>query len=208
VSLRDSGGGTGGDNSYITSFTAVANVPQYVVINIPMLPLDLSVPISSGIGLNITIGFINTGTYQATVVDEWQLGNYLTVPGSTNWGMTAGNFIALTNLQLEAGTEATPFETRSVETEFALCLRYYQTVVASARFYALAAGVWTDTTITWEKMRAVPTATLMVAPSTDYVSSYSLLSIEESGARFEIVSTTADADTYALLANYALSAEL
>jgi hypothetical protein len=194
--------------SYITTFTAVANVPQYVVINVPMIPLDLGPLANNSVGLMVSVGFINTGTYETSVLNEWQDGDYHSATGATNWGMTAGNFIALTNLQLEPGTEATPFETRLVSTEFSLCQRYYQTVIASARFYALAAGVWTDTTITWQIMRAIPTATLITAPATNNVSSYSLLSMEQMAARFEIVSTAADLDTYALLAGYSLSAEL
>lgn len=38
---------------------------------------------------------------------------------------TAGHFLYITDVQLESGTVATPFERRSIGTELALCQRYY-----------------------------------------------------------------------------------
>jgi hypothetical protein len=50
---------------------------------------------------------------------------------------SAGEFLYITSVQLEAGTVATPFERRPYGTELALCQRYY----FQDRF-TLAAGAW------------------------------------------------------------------
>jgi hypothetical protein len=127
VALRD---GTT-TNSYVSTFSATANTPVKVQIPITMLPTTLSVPNSNTVGLYINIGAINQGTYETSVLNEWQTGSYFAASGATNWGMAAGNFIALTNLQLEVGTEATPFEYRDFGAVLLQCLRYYQVPEAS-----------------------------------------------------------------------------
>lgn len=110
--------------SYNTSFAAVANVPVKVAINLPSIPVGAVIPASNASGITVAVGAINTGTYQAVNANVWNTGNYMTVPSSANWGATIGNYIALTDLQFEAGT-VTPFERRSINHEMALCQRYF-----------------------------------------------------------------------------------
>lgn len=126
VAIKD---GTG-SISYNTSFAAVSGVPIKVTINIPAVPSAAVVPQSNAIGMQVWVGAINTGTYQVSSGGAWNTGYYITVPSSTNWGATAGNYISLTDLQLEAGT-ATPFERRSYNHELMLCQRYYYRIGAT-----------------------------------------------------------------------------
>jgi len=114
-------------STYVTTFSATANIPNLVVLQIPNLPLSLVVPTSNATGLLVQIGALNTGTYQTSTPNTWQSGNYFTASGTTNWGAAIGNFISLTNLQLEPGLVATPFENRPYSVELALCQRYYET---------------------------------------------------------------------------------
>ena len=130
VALRD---GTG-SQSYVTTISATANTPQRFVFSLPSIPAAASIPASNAIGLIITIGELNTGTFQTATPNAWQSGNFVTATGSTNWGATAGNFIELTELQLEEGSVATPFERRSYGVELALCQRYYATVSNAVAF--------------------------------------------------------------------------
>jgi hypothetical protein len=123
------------NNSYVTSFTAVANTPKRYTFNLPAF--GLSIPCSNADGMTLAIGFLNAGIYVTPTANQWNSGNYLCVSGATNWGATAGNFIQLTELQLEQGEFCTPFERRSQATEALLCQRYYQVlngqlVIASA----------------------------------------------------------------------------
>lgn len=126
VAVRD---GTG-SVSYNTSFAAVSGVPVRVSFNIPAIPSGAVVPQSNGAGLDVRVGSLNTGTYQAPATNVWNTGNYISVPSATNWGATAGNYISLTELQVEAGT-ATPFERRNYGHELTLCQRYYETIAAT-----------------------------------------------------------------------------
>jgi len=121
--------------------------------------------------------------------------------------LTAGNFIALTEMQLEPGVEATPFEVRQFNTELTLCQRYYQIIRATVRTYAGGAGVPYDVTVASQMMRTTPTSALLGFESNFNLSSATLLSTGNNGFRFEIVST-AVGDTYAVGYEYGLSAEL
>jgi hypothetical protein len=155
--LRDGAGG----QSYVTSITAAANMPQLVKIPVAAIPTATNVPRSNAIGLVVSVGFLNTGIFQTATLNAWQTGNFVTAPGATNWGATAGNFIELTELQLEEGSVATPFERRSYGAELALCQRYYeQGANASVQSYQIAGGTFfTDTPFLVQK-RAAPTTLL------------------------------------------------
>lgn len=122
-------------NSWVTTFTATANTPVKVVIPISMLPTTLTTPNTNAGGLWVNVGALNTGTYQTPTLNTWETGNYLSAAGATNWGMTANNFIALTNLQLEAGNIATTFENRHSNVEMAMCQRYYEYQTGQAIFW-------------------------------------------------------------------------
>lgn len=111
--------------SYVTTFIAAGNVPTKVVIK-TTIPAG-SIGFDGGIGVVVNVGFLNTGTYATSTLNQWQTGNYVCATGSSNWGSVNGAFIELTELQLEPGTEATPFERRPYPTEQAFCYRYYYT---------------------------------------------------------------------------------
>jgi hypothetical protein len=157
-----------GTNSFVTTFLAVASTPVKVLIPISMLPLTLGTPNSPATGLQCTIGFLNTGTYQTSTLGMWQTGAYITAMGATNWGAVTGNYIALTNLQLEAGTSATTFETRHSGIEFALCQRYcyrISNVLTPTLSASVASGFVVTTTQMYVPvmfpvlMRTIPTLT-------------------------------------------------
>ncbi len=121
ASLRD---GTAPNNSYVTTFTAVANTPTRVVI--PMPVGNLVIGASNAIGMYVNIGALNTGIYQAPLLNAWQVGSFFTAAGATNWGAAVGNFIQVTDIQLEPGSVATQFETKPYSLEFQTCQRYYE----------------------------------------------------------------------------------
>jgi hypothetical protein len=116
-----------GTQSYTTTFSATANTPKIVTIVVPALPTNLNVPNSNAGGLQLRIGGLNNGTYMAGTLNSWIAGNYLFAAATaTNWGAATNNFIAVTNLKLEAGGAPTPMEPLSYAQELVLCQRYYQ----------------------------------------------------------------------------------
>lgn len=114
------------NNSCVQTFTSVANVPQIVTIVCPPIPTSVVIPASSVSGMQVTVGFLNNATYLTANTGVWQVGNFLTTTGYTNWGATAGNFISMTNVQLEAGASATPFEALNYADSLLRCMRYYE----------------------------------------------------------------------------------
>jgi hypothetical protein len=123
VALAD---GTAANSCVATFNYTSASTPQKVIVTFPSLPTTLNTPSSSALGLILLIGSLNTGTYQAGSTGAWLSGNYFTASGNVNWAATAANYITATEIQLEPGNNATPFERRLYALEELLCQRYYQ----------------------------------------------------------------------------------
>lgn len=153
-------------NSWVTTISAVAGTPLKVVIPISMLPSTLSIPNTTSVGLYLYVGALNTGTYQTSTLGTWQTGNYFAASGAMNWGTTVGNYIAATQIQLEQGTTATPFEKRSIGQELILCQRYYLYLLNLLTSGYNGAGYYVYGDFTYPAaMRAIPTVTFSVTSS-------------------------------------------
>ena len=75
---------------------------------------------------------------------------------------TAGIFLEITNVQLEAGSVATDFEYRQFGDELAKCRRYYERLTAGAAYTAFGSGVVESATdaaihISYNSKRVAPT---------------------------------------------------
>jgi hypothetical protein len=87
---------------------------------------------------------------------------------------TLGDFLYITDVQLEPGTVATPFEVRPVSEELALCQRYYYRSTASTNADRFGGGFNTTTAIAHAlisfpvTMRSAPTALEQTASVADY----------------------------------------
>ena len=117
-------------NSYVSTFSATANTPSKVSIT-TTIPSAVLMGADNTNQLSVFIGCLNQATYQTATLNSWLSGNFISASGATNWAATAGNFIELTELQLEIGSVATPFEQRPYGMELALCQRYYETATQS-----------------------------------------------------------------------------
>lgn len=126
VSLRN---GSGSPYSYVTTFSATANVTTKVVIDVPTMPAAAEVLNSPGVGLQVNIGALNNGTFQTATQNAWLNSTSLVANGTSIWASTAGNFIAVTQLQVEKGG-ATEFERDDFQVLIARCQRYYQTGIS------------------------------------------------------------------------------
>jgi hypothetical protein len=135
VSLRDEQ--TPGAASYISIFSYTVNQVatwEKKVINIPKPTLS-SLPSDNSAGLSIQFLYASglTPTYapgMAPAVGAWyDYGtNGAAVNGQANLFTNAGNYHRMTDVQLEVGTNATPFERRPFGVELQQCQRYFQYV--------------------------------------------------------------------------------
>jgi hypothetical protein len=133
VALRD-----GSTKSYVSTFAAVANTPVRVEIT-ALVPSDASIPNDNFSGFSLVVGALNTGTYQTSSLNVWQNSVLLAADTATNWGATNGNFIEMTDVQVELGTSATAFERLNFTTQLNNCKRYY-TKFDNAFYYVDYAG--------------------------------------------------------------------
>lgn len=124
---------------YCTAFNyAVANSTANISIAIPANSFGVALEGSSNAGLEVEIGGCG-GT-----ASQYATGSWMAIPangravasGSLDWSSSAGNSIRCTQVQLERGSVATPFEQRPYQVELAMCQRYYQTGSAYFDVYA------------------------------------------------------------------------
>lgn len=124
LSVRDSTAA----NSYVTTFTATSGTPVKITLPVPTVPTGAVIPVTNGVGMQVTIGALSLGNYEVAAQAGWQAGNYFCASTATNWAATVGNFIAVSELQLEIGTSNTPFGHLKYSEFLEQCQRYYQVV--------------------------------------------------------------------------------
>ena len=99
---------------------------------------------------------LGTGTTGSGTAGAWSGGNYQSATGATSVVGTSGATFYITGVQLEVGTEATPFEHLQYTTQLQLCQRYCWSCDQS-----ISLPVKTDTTYAPmvylpQHMRAIP----------------------------------------------------
>jgi hypothetical protein len=194
------------DRSYVAEYIQdVSDTWERAEITIPV---DTSGTWLYDTGIGLSLSFtLAAGTTLQTTANTWAAGNFVATANQVNnLDSTANNFkIAL--VQLEAGSNATAFETRSVGQELDLCERYTNLTYVHTRGPASAAGQIFDSPGYFKPMRASPTATLTISGTVINVASSSINIASNNSARHEIVSTTAG-DTLIINRQYLLVAEL
>lgn len=93
--------------------------------------------------LNVTTSW---ATYSVSAaVDTASTGNIIVFIWSDVTDTTAGDFLYITDVQLEVGSVATPFERRPIGTELALCQRYAYAWGPGAQYVATySSGLYAD----------------------------------------------------------------
>jgi hypothetical protein len=91
-------------------------------------------------GTNFTSGTLNSSAWASNV-------NANRAVGQLNLANASGNYWAVTGIQLETGTVATPFEMRNIGQELALCQRYYYKIFPNSGNKMFGFGYNTSTTV-------------------------------------------------------------
>jgi hypothetical protein len=115
----------------------------------------------SGLGLSVGFNLAWGSTFTGGTSDSWSSDttNYSTT-SAVNWMDTIGNTFLISEVQLEVGEQATPFEHRSYGDELARCQRYYHK--STAGLYATPSSGAFVAYVTWDfkvSMRTSPTIT-------------------------------------------------
>jgi len=116
---------TGGDRSYVAEYTqSVTNTWELTTIIVPASPSAGTWDYTTGIGLRVHFS-LAIGTQWHTTADAWQTGNFFSTSSQVNATDSVSNNFMISSVQLERGGTATPFESRPIAEELALCQRYY-----------------------------------------------------------------------------------
>ncbi len=102
---------------------------------------------TNGVGLRVDFALACGTTFQAPP-GSWQTGDFYTTSSQVNCLDTIGNVFAITGVQLEVGSVATPFEHRPYGMELALCQRYYRVLCTPGvnAQYVIGSGMMLSTT--------------------------------------------------------------
>jgi hypothetical protein len=128
---------------------------------------------TNGIGIEVRFALGGGSTFAGTA-SAWSNGNLVTATGATNIIATNSATLYITGVQLEKGSQATPFDFRSIGTELQLCQRYCYAITANNSLTVqsfFATGGFTGTAGALiggtypVPMRDKPTATLTAALS-------------------------------------------
>ena len=104
--------------------------------------------------------FLAGDTNQYGAADTWS--SYKTsTSNQKNFTSHVNNMIFFTDLQVEEGTVATPYETKPHSTELQLCQRYYQDIPANSGVYVPMNGSYARINVLFPTtMRTTPSVTL------------------------------------------------
>ena len=148
-------------------------------------------------GIALTIGFNNEATYQTATTGSWIAGDFYCSTSSTQWAKTTGNFINVTEVQLEEGSVATPFERRQYGQELALCQRYCEIVKMTGMTGTVGEGALLGMAQPYKvSKRATPSVTITNATATNY--NVYRPGIEATITSPTVVSLLGDLDTFSI----------
>ena len=156
----------GGTRAYATTYTIdAANTWEYKTFTIAGDTSGTWLK-NNGAGLYVRWNIIAGSNFNVAANDAWETksgsynaanGTYGTKAIGSATSISAGATWQVTGVQLEVGTEATPFEHRPYDMEFASCQRYYQ--VGDVHLFAGGGNSGDGTVLFPVQMRANPTVT-------------------------------------------------
>lgn len=116
--------GTSNNYSYVVPYTMPSNIWTYVVIPVTFPSSGITFGSTNDRGVNICWN-LASGSSTSTF-NTWLSGNYYSGPNQANLLSAINNAFYMMGVQLEVGSQPTPFELRTLNKEGNLCKRYYE----------------------------------------------------------------------------------
>lgn len=114
------------DRAEVKEFTInTTNTWEKKVLTFDASPAGGTWNYTDSVGLYLGITLMAGSTYQTTP-DAWQTGEFHATASQVNGADSTSNNLWITQVQIESGTTASPFEYRNYTSELDMCQRYYQ----------------------------------------------------------------------------------
>ena len=157
---------TGADSTVWDSYVApfqytTADTPQKVEVTIPLNHTWSTTPVNDN-NQGFFLFIAPTGNQTTTTTNAWISGDNLTVtPNTVQWTTTVGNYIEVSQVQLEEGSTATDFEYIPYEVQLLRCQRYYVSSMYPHYNPAAMAGAFTSSAVSsynfYDRIAFLPT---------------------------------------------------
>lgn len=108
----------------LKSYTLPSNTWTLITLPFQALPSDFPTEWENGMGLEVNWTLVQSSSLSNASEGAVLSGSYLSVPSQVVWGTTVSDVFKLTEVQLEIGTQRSPFEHRPFAVEMQLCQRY------------------------------------------------------------------------------------
>jgi hypothetical protein len=143
--------------SYPFTYTIpVANTETVIKITIPG-DTGGSWPLGTGAGLTVDLS-LGAGAAFSGPAGSWSNNNYVTATGAVSVVGTNAATFYVTEVQLEVGSVATPFERQTASKTLLDCERYFQSLQYVLNGYVGATGITVGGSMLFQvPMRAIPT---------------------------------------------------
>lgn len=167
-SLAVTNGGAPVFRSYVSNFSiANAGAWEFKSLTIPVDPSDIANwNRTTGTGLQVLFDLGSGANLETGALNTWQTGQYYRTPGTVRMVATNASTFELSQVQLEIGSQATPFETMPYDTELRNCYRYYFN--ASGSWFGFLMGTSDNNRemniYSPAVMRVAPTAAITASP--------------------------------------------
>ncbi|QLF88128.1 tail fiber [Methylophilales phage Venkman EXVC282S] len=160
------------NRSFVANYTiSSANTWEYKTVIVAGDTLG-TWNVDNSSGMVVMFSLDTNSSYETSTVDAWHTGSFRATSSNVHFLANASATWQITGVQLEANTTATPFEYLQYGQQYALCQRYYQTLMDCNQSYVNTGQHVGGRCQFNTEMRANPTITSAVLESGNVNNSY------------------------------------